>query len=111
MVSCFQSQIYAFFGNKTRTKGNLLLFVKRNFVVGLVKVLLDIFVLVGDLGPDFDLLLDAEDAAFGDAEAFIEAVVDGAGDADVERAGAFLANAHGLINARTKPRDMVEIVV
>jgi len=111
MVSCFQSQIYAFFGNKTRSKGKLLRFVKRNFVVGLVEVLLDVFVLIGDLGPDFDLFLDAEDATFGDAEGLVKVVVDGAGDADIEWAGAFLANAHGLVNAGTKPRDVIEAVV
>jgi len=103
--------MYAFFGNKTLSQGKLLLFVKPNFVVGLVQVLLDVFVLVGDLGPDFDLFLDTEYAAFGDAETLVEIVVDGARDADVERTGTFLADAHGFIDAGTKPGDVVEAVV
>ena len=56
----------------------ILLFFKRNFVVGLVEVFLDVFVLVRDLGPDVDAFLQAEDAALRGAHLFAEAVVDAA---------------------------------
>ena len=70
----------------TEVLGRLLRFVvNRNLVVGLIQVLLDVFVLVGDLGPNIHALLDAEDAAVGDTEVFAKAMVDGSRNAYVER--------------------------
>ena len=46
------------------SSGRLLRFVfERNLMVGLIQVLLDVLILVGDLGPDIHALLEAEDAA------------------------------------------------
>ena len=57
--------------------GKLFLFDDRNLVVALVEMLLDVLVLVGDLGPHLDALLDAQDAAGRGPKAFVKAVVNG----------------------------------
>ena len=69
---------------KTQTYAKILLFFQRNFVVGLVEVFLDVFVMVSDLGPHLYGFLDAQNAALCDAHFFAEAVIDGSRDAYIE---------------------------
>ena len=80
-------------------------------MVGLVEVLLDVLVLIGDFGPNLNGLLDAKDTARGQTKVFAKAVVDEAGNAYIERTGTFLANPHGLEDAGSKPCDMLVAVV
>ena len=72
-------------------------------MVGLVEMLLDVLVLIGDFGPHFHIFPDAQDAALCDAQVFAEAVVNGARYTDIERTSAFLADTNGLVDGASKP--------
>ena len=96
---------------KTQPYANLLRFVERNLVVGLVEVLLDIFILVRYLGPDVYAFLDAEDAFRCGTKVLAEVMVDAARYAYIERARAFLTDAHGLVDAGAEPSEVLCAIV
>ena len=68
-------------------------------MIALIEMLLHVLILVGDLSPHLHALLDAQDTTCSGSEAFVEAVVDGSRNADIERTSAFLADAYGFIDA------------
>lgn len=72
-------------------------------MVGLVEMLLDVLILVSNLGPHFHIFLDTQDAALGNAEVFTEAMVYGTRYANIKRSGTLLGNTYSLVNAATKP--------
>lgn len=74
-------------------------------------MLLDVFELVRDLGPNFYAFLDAENTARSDAEVFAEAMVDVARNADEEWTRTLIAYTFGLVNTLAKPCEMLHLVV
>ena len=58
-MPCFPIANLCDFWRQTQIPAKILRFFGRNFVVRLIEVLLDVLVLVGDLGPHLHVLLDA----------------------------------------------------
>ena len=88
-----------------------LFFLEGDEDVRLIEVFFHVFKLVRQGGPNLDLFFEADDSFDDEPVVFIKMVIDGSGDADIERLDAFMGNGFGFVDGVAEPDVLVGVVV